>query len=534
MLAPVPAPNAAEQRITAKVLAGPIRFLADDALEGRGPGTRGDQLARLYIASMMESLGLRPGGPDGGWEQPFELLGITGTAPARWTFASGRERLDLVNQHDFVAVSGVQTARAVVESAEVVFVGYGIQAPEYGWDDFKEADLRGKVLLMLNNDPDWDPDLFAGKRRLYYGRWTYKYESAARQGAAGAIIVHTTESAGYPWQTVQTSWSGENSRLPSDHGPELQVQGWVTEEAARRLVALSGHDLPALVASARQRAFVPVPLGVTTSIRLENRLRRYQTANVLGVLPGRDPLLREQCVVYTAHHDHLGAKKGKDGAVAIYNGAVDNASGVAQLLAVARAFQALPEPPRRSVLFLAVAAEEQGLLGSAYYAAHPTVAPGRMVANLNFDGANIWGRTRDVPAVGFGKSTLDQVAAAAAARQGRTLVDEQFPERGSFYRSDQFNFAKLGIPALYLAVGSDFIGRPKGWGREQVEAWIERHYHQPSDDLDAGWNFDAMVEDARLGFAIGWTVAESATMPAWRPGDEFEPARQRALEGLTR
>jgi Zn-dependent M28 family amino/carboxypeptidase len=528
------APDSAVARrsITAPALAGPMRFLASDLLEGRGPGTRGDALARAYIASEMEEIGLRPGGTDGGWEQPIELIGLRTEVPDHWDFTSDRRRLRL-ERADFVATTGVAAEHAAVVDAEVVFVGYGIQAPEYGWDDFKGADLRGKVLLMLNDDPDWDPALFAGARRLYYGRWTYKYESAARQGAAGAIILHTPQSAAYPWQTVQTSWSGENSRLPDDRRPQLQIQGWVTEEAGERIATLAGHSLESLTAEARRREFAPIPLGVTTSLAVSNRVRRYQTANVIGALAGSDPALRNQAVVYTAHHDHLGMKTDPGGQAVIYNGALDNAAGVAQLLAIARAFAAAA-PPRRSVLFITLAAEEQGLLGSEYYVAHPTVPPAQIVAAINFDGGNVWGRTRDVSVVGYGKSTVDSWAADAAGAQDRVLVDERFPERGMFYRSDQFNFARSGVPVLYARGGIDFIGRPQGWGLEQVDAWIASHYHQPTDDFDPTWNLDGMVEDACFSFAVGYALAQSAEMPTWTPGDEFESVRVRALAGSPR
>jgi Zn-dependent M28 family amino/carboxypeptidase len=515
--------------ITAESLAARVRFLSDDLLEGRAPGTRGDRLARLYIATEMAAIGLQPAAPNGGWEQLVPLVGVTSTLPRGWDFVRGRKRLRLRAGDDFVVASGVVADDVKVHDAEVVFVGYGIQAPEYGWDDFKGADLHGKVLLFLNDDPDWDPQLFAGKRRLYYGRWTYKYESAARQGALGAIVLHTEASAGYPWQTVQTSFSGEISRLPGGERPALQVEAWITEDAATRLVALAGHRLAELVGRARSRDFTPVSLGVSTSLQLHNRVRRYESANVLGMLPGIDPARRGELVVYTAHHDHLGMKRGPSGEVQIYNGALDNAAGVAQLLAVAQAFRALPAPPARSILFAAVAAEEQGLLGSAYLVAHPPVPPARMAADLNIDGANIWGPTRDVAEVGYGKSTLDRFTVAAAARQGRVLTDEPFPERGSFYRSDQFNFARAGVPSLFLHPGIDFVGRPAGWGSEHLEAWIEEHYHQPSDDFGPDWNLDGMVQDTRLLFAVGRAVADSAAMPQWNAGDEFEAIRQRSL-----
>jgi Zn-dependent M28 family amino/carboxypeptidase len=413
----------------------------------------------------------------------------------------------------------------------VVFVGYGIQAPEYQWDDFKGADLRGKTLLMLNNDPDWDSQLFAGRRRLYYGRWTYKFESAARQGAAAAIVIHTDESAGYPWQTVQTSWSGESSYLPRAPDGAVAVQAWLTQGAANRLVALAGMDLDQLTRAARARSFAPIPLGVRTALELRNAVRRFETANVLGLLPGRDAVQRDNVVILTAHHDHLGAKE-MNGERVVYNGAVDNAAGVAQLLAIARAFRALPAAPRRSVLFAALGAEEAGLLGSAYYARQPTFPAGRIMANLNFDGGNIWGRTTDIAGVGFGKSTLDRYVALAAAAQGRQFTDEAFPEQGSFYRSDQFNFAKIGVPAVFLRPGISFVGRPEGWGRQQTDAWIARHYHQPSDDFDPGWNLDGMVDDARLAFHVAHMIAESTEVPAWVPGDEFAAVRAQALKAV--
>jgi Zn-dependent M28 family amino/carboxypeptidase len=518
----------ASAQITAASLAAPMRFLSSDLLEGRGPGTRGDEIARRYIASEMEEIGLLPGGSDGGWEQPIEMVGLTTVLPPHWDFTNGAQRVRLDPSTDFVVATGVGTARAGIDGAELVFVGYGIQAPEYAWDDFKGADLRGKVLLFLNNDPDWDPQLFAGTRRLYYGRWTYKFESAARQGAAGAIVIHTAESASYPWQTVQTSWSGENSRLVDADEQALQIRAWLSEDAAKRIAALGGQSLDALTRAARSRDFAPLPLGVRTAIHVKNVVRRYQTANVIGILPGNDATLAGQAVIYTAHHDHLGSKLGADGRRIIYNGALDNAAGIAQLLAVARAFRAAPAP-RRSVIFVAVAAEEQQLLGSLYYVDHPNVAPSQMVANINFDGGNVWGRTRDVSVVGYGKSSLDRYAAAAAAKQGRTLTDERFPERGVFYRSDQFNFARAGVPVLFARSGIDYIGRPEGWGREQVDAWIAAHYHQPSDDFDPAWNFDGMIEDAELTFEVGYALAQSSDMPQWTPGDEFEGVRKQAV-----
>lgn len=530
-LSSLPVPAAAHEAarvIDRDTLRAPIRFLSDDLLAGRGPASEGDRLTQLYLATQMEFMGLQPGAPDGGWLQPFDVVGITSHAPETWTFEKGGEQAGFARSTEFVAFSGVQEPKASLAGAEVVFVGYGIEAPEYDWDDFKGADLEGKVLLMLNNDPDWDPELFAGKTRLYYGRWTYKYESAARQKAAGAIVIHTTPSAGYPWQVVETSWSGTQFELPAAGEPRLQVAGWLTGDAAGRLAALAGHDLAKLTEAARKRDFQPVPLGVTTSLSLDNEIERVETANVMGLLPGGDPELSKQVVVFTAHHDHLGVAADKDGD-AIYNGALDNAAGTSQLLAIAKAMTELPEPPKRSLLFLFVAAEEQGLLGSEFYATHPSFLPGRIAANLNFDGGNIWGPTRDVTLIGMGKSTLDQVAQQVSTAQGRTLKADQFPDKGFYYRSDQFNFAKIGVPALYFDTGTDFVGRPEGWGEERIEQWTEVHYHQPSDELEPDWDFDGMIQDALLGFYAGLIIADDEAIPMYNPGDEFEAARKAAL-----
>lgn len=524
--------EAASQEITAELLRGYIRELSADKYEGRGPGSRGDVAARQYLAVEMEKLGLEPGAAGGSWEQPFDLIGVTSEQPEQWTFSRDDDSLTLEHWDEFIAASGVQEERAEVEDAEVVFAGYAIQAPEYDWDDFKDADLRGKILLIVNNDPNWDPELFEGETRLWYGRWDYKYLSAARQGAAGAIIIHTQPSAGYPFQVVQTSFSGERFELPAGDEPRLQVAAWVTEDAARELVALSGNDLDALREAADNRDFEPVPLGITTSIGMDVTLKKTTSANVLGLIRGSDPELRDEVVIYTAHHDHLGVGTPNDEGDAIYNGAMDNASGVAQLLGIAKAIKALPEAPRRSVLFALVGAEEQGLLGSEYYAAHPTFPPGKIAANLNYDGGNIWGVTHDVTFIGLGKSTIDEIVEDFAAEQGRVVKPDQFPDRGYFYRSDQFNFAKIGVPAMYLDQGTDFVDRPPDWGKQQINHYTDVNYHQPSDEYDDSWNFDGMIDDALLGFWTGLAIANADEMPSWVPGDEFEAARLEALSAV--
>jgi Zn-dependent M28 family amino/carboxypeptidase len=518
----------AKRQITAGSLAAPIRFLADDLLEGRGPATRGDSLTQLYLATELEALGYQPAGTDK-YRQEFDVVGTTAQLPATWSFKTRGGNVDLKLSDDYIAGSGVQTETAGFDNAELVFVGYGIEAPEYKWNDFKGVDVKGKVLVMLNNDPDWDDKLFAGMTRLYYGRWVYKYESAARHGAAGVIIVHTTPSAGYPWQVVQSSWGGEQFELPAEGEPRIQVKGWGTEESVKRLLKAGGYDLDTLVKSARERSFKPVKLGITTSIHFQNKVSRVRTGNVAGLLPGSDPKLKDQVVIYTAHHDHFGVGQPDATGDKIYNGAQDNASGCAQLLAIARAFAALPERPRRSVMILFVAGEEQGLLGSKYYSLHPTVKPGKMAANINYDGGNFRGRTKDLIQVGKGKSSIDAIAQAVLARQGRVLVDDAFPDKGHFYRSDQFNFAKIGVPALYFDSGIDYIGKPEGWGREQDDQWTEHIYHQPSDQIDDTWVFDGMIEDASVGFLTGWLIAQADPMPTWNKGDEFEAARLKAL-----
>jgi len=522
----------AEAVITGKVLHDYVARISADEFEGRAPASRGDIAARRYLQQQLQQLGFQPGAENGQWQQPFDLVGITSHVPSTWMFARDGKQLVLKDWDQFIANSGVQSDRSVINNAEVVFVGYGIVAPEYNWDDYKGQDLHGKVLLMLNNDPDWDPDLFQGRTRLRYGRWTYKYEIAAVQGAVGAIIIHTTPSAGYPFQVIQTSNDGEQFELPAGTEPRVQVAAWVTEDAARQLAGLANLDLDELVASARSRDFQPVALGLKTSITMQNTTRRVTSANVLGLLPGSDPELKNEVVVYSAHHDHFGIGKPNASGDKIYNGARDNGSGVAQVLAIARAFQALPEPPKRSILVALVGGEEQGLLGSQYYSEHPTFAPGRIAADINFDSANIWGRTRDISYIGYGKSSLDKIVDAVAARQGRIVVPDQLPDRGYFYRSDQYNFARIGVPAAYLKGGNDFIGRPPGWGKQQIENYEARDYHQPSDELTDGWNFDGMVQDSRLAFLTGLIIANTTQKPQWNHGDEFEAARLKALAAI--
>ncbi len=525
--------SGAAATISGELLERHIRELSSDAYGGRSPGTAGDRKTQAYIVEQMQSLGLQPGAPGRRWRQAFELVGLNAEQPATWRFqsrADGRGEVQFEQSTDFIVGSGVQSRRAAVEDAEVVFVGFGIQAPEYHWDDYKGVDVSGKLLLMLNNDPHWSEDLFQGEARLYYGRWSYKYEMAAALGAAGAIIVHTDYSAGYPWQVVQTSWSGTQFELPNQGEAVTQVKAWMTEDAVRRLVALSGGEWQQLVEQARSRDFQPVELALRTSLSMPVTLTRTETANVLGVLPGSDVAKSDEVVVYSAHHDHLGTDEDATLEDRIYNGAMDNAAGVASVLAIAAAFKSMRAPPRRSILFAFVGAEEQGLLGSLYYARHPTYPPRAIAANVNMDGGQVHGRTADVAYIGYGRSDLDRVAEAVAARQHRVIVGDQMPHAGYFYRSDHFSFARIGVPSINFRGGSDLLDGGKERGRALREAYITEHYHQPGDEVSDDWRFDGLAEDAQFGFYCGHLIADQDALPAWYPGDEFEAARLRALE----
>ena len=525
-----PAEKAAAATITPEVIRAHTRFLASDLLEGRAPSTRGDRLSLEYVAAQMEAMGLAPAAPGGGWIQKVPLVAITPKVPDAMTCAgpAGRQE-SLRYRQDFMAFPGVQKATASIENAEVVFVGYGIVAPEYGWDDYKDVDVRGKVLLMMNNDPEDDPKLFAGKTRLWYGRWDYKYEIAGRKGAAAAIIIHTTPSAGYDWNVIQTGWGGERYELPDEGSPRTALKAWATDNASKKIAALGGQDLDRMRAAAQRKDFRPVPLGVTVSFAVQSAIRNVESGNALGQIRGSDPSLSKQIVIYTAHHDHFGKKEGgKPGEEVIFHGARDNASGVAAVLAIARADTRLPRPPRRTIVFASVTAEEQGLLGSEYLAKHPPVPARDIAANINIDELNIWGRTRDVSMIGLGKSSLDVPIREILAMQGRTVKADPFPDKGHFYRSDQFNFAKIGVPASYFDPGTDFIGKPAGWGEQQIDRYEKQEYHQPADEYRDSWDLTGAIEDLRLDFYLGVRVANADAMPRWNPGDEFEGARKKA------
>jgi Zn-dependent M28 family amino/carboxypeptidase len=512
--------QAAAAAITPAALAARTRMLADDALEGRAPGSRGSELAMKYIAADLEAQGLVPGAEDGkSWLQKVPLVAINATVPPSVQVSTPKGPLTLKVPDDLVVMSGVQQKSVSLPPSDVIFVGYGIVAPEFGWDDYKDVDVRGKVVVVMNNDPEKDPALFGGKTRLWYGRWDYKYLQAAKKGAAGVLILHTIPSAGYPWQVVVTSHAREKFELPAGSEPRVLAKMWLTEDAGKKLAQMGGEDLDQLRAAAETKEFRPKTLRAKFGVSFTNTTRNVESANVIGVLPGADPELAKEAVVYTAHHDHLGVGAAKNGDT-IYNGAVDNASGVAALLAIARAATAAPRP-KRSMVFLAVTAEEQGLLGSEWYCAHPTFAPGRIAADLNMDSMNVHGKTTDVGYVGLGKSSLDDLVEAVARAQGRVVHGDAFPDRGSFYRSDQFSFAHIGVPAIYVRGGPSFVGRPAGYGKEVAETFERTHYHQPSDEFDPAWDWSGAVQDAQLLLVAGLRIANASALPAWRAGDEF-------------
>ena len=519
----------AGKTINEHTLRAHIQFLADDLLGGRAPGTTGSVLAQKYIASQMKLIGLAPGFENKSYYQEFDVMETDILPVMNLTVAGKEKELQLQYYENFIAFPGVKKEDIQIKDVELVFVGYGIQAPEYDWDDFKNVDVRGKVLLILNNDPDHgDADFFGGKARLYYGRWDYKYQQAAKMGASGAIIIHTTPSAGYPWKVVQTSWSGKQFELPQIKESPLTYKAWITEDAAYKITKIAGKNLDELRALAEKESFSPVPLGITVTGNISAQYRFFKAANVGGLLPGRDNELRQEVVVFTAHYDHLGIGKAIAGD-SIYNGALDNAAGVASILTLAKTFTLLETPPSRSLLFLAVDGEESGLLGSQFYAENPTFPPGKIAANINIDGANIWGKTRDIALIGFGKSNIDALVKEIAKSQNRKVLPDQKPEQGSFYRSDQFNFAKIGVPAFYFDNGIDFVGRSKDWGEKTVTNWIETYYHQPCDEYSPDWDLSGHIQDLFLVFQVAVRLANDKKMPSWLPGDEFEAVRKKAI-----
>jgi Zn-dependent M28 family amino/carboxypeptidase len=508
-----------------------VKFLADDLLEGRGPGSRGGMLAAKYIAAQFESLGLEPAAADRTYFQQVQMIGTKTDPTTKLTVKSGAGDAEFKFGDDFVGGTDLEQTE-IPAGGEIVFVGYGINSPENKWDDFKGVDLRGKVLLIMVNDPPAnpaEPELFGGKALTYYGRWTYKYEEAARRGAAGAILIHSNESAGYGWSVVRNSWGGERFGLvPDASAPALKLKSWVTEETARRIAQMGGHNLDQLRQSATHRAFKPVTLNARVEMMLRTQVQRLTSPNVVAIYRGNDPTLRNEFVAYSSHWDHLGIRPDQSGDN-IYNGAVDNATGIAGMLAIAKAFKSLNVKPRRSVVFIATTAEEQGLLGAEYFVRHPLVPTAQIVANINLDSMNVLGLTTDISPLGAERSTLGKFIEEVAKENNLTIASDPRPEQGSFYRSDHFPFAKAGVPAVSFKSGTKFVGHNDKWGEEQFADYNTHRYHQPADEYSPNWDFSGMIQQSRLAFWIGLRVANSTDTPQWNKGDEFERARMRTL-----
>src|SRR5437764_2312821 len=524
-----------QSQIREDALRAHIKFLSDDRLEGRGTGAKGGETAALYIAEQFEAMGLKGAGPNGSFWQPVSLVGVKAD-PKTELRINGQDRSEVLKfADDFVAFTGAQTDRVNV-NADLVFVGYGIDSPEQKWNDYKGAaeDYRGKILVMLVNDPPataQEPGLFGGRRLTYYGRWTYKYEEAARRGAVGAILLHTNESAGYPWSVVRTSngsWRFDIARTASDKTPYLQVRSWMTDEAAHQMMRLAGLNLDELRRQAASRDFRPVKLNLTGSLNLNSEVKRVEAPNVVAILPGRDPKLRDEYVVYSAHWDHFGIGAPDKTGDTIYNGALDNATGVASVLEIARVLSSLPlaERPRRSMLFLITTGEEQGLIGSEWYSLHPLVPINKTAADINLDSMNILGPTRDFVPLGAERSSLKAIVDAIARERGLRISPDPRPEQGSFYRSDHFPFAKVGVPSISLKEGSDYIGHTKEWGEKKFREYNEAHYHQPSDEFRDDWDFRGMIQEADFAMAIGRRVADAPALPRFNPNDEFAKTRR--------
>ena len=516
--------------ITPHEIDGHLRYLSSDLLEGRAPATRGGRLAAEYIAAQLRVFGVEPG-LNGSYFQKVPIDIVAANRATIRAAATGRATATFRYPDDVVVWAG-SAAESSAARGELVFVGYGSTAPEYKWNDFKDADVRGKVLLVLVNDPPAprnEPELFGGRAMTYYGRWTYKFEEAERRGAAGALIVHTTERAGYPWHTVVGSWAKEQRMLPRDPSlpAPLGVRGWITDSAATALLKQAGLDLAQLRTQAESRDFTPVSTGIMMDLSFRNTVEHLESENVVGVIRGRDAMARDEYVAFSSHWDHLGIGPAVDGD-SIYNGAVDNASGVATLLAVARAAQQSPKP-RRSFLFVFVTAEESGLLGSAFFGENPTVPVAKIVANLNVDAPNLYGRVRDLEVLGANKSSLGPALARMLAARGMRISPEEHPERGHFYRSDHFSFAKVGVPAISIDLGTDVVGRPKGWGVQQNEDYTAHRYHQPSDEYRPDFDLTGAAQVAEIVLRFGTSVANSTTVPTWNRDAEFREVRERSL-----
>src|SRR5882724_8263073 len=518
--------------ITPDALLAHIKTLASDEFEGRSPGSKGEELSIKYISDQFRSIGLKPGNPDGSYFQEAPLAGIK--SDPKMSFVVGGNKIDLKYPDDFVASSARLQPEIKVDNSDLVFVGYGVVAPEYGWDDYKGVDVRGKTILMLINDPavpdpkdpsKLDEKMFKGKAMTYYGRWTYKYEIAAQKGAAAAIIIHETEPAAYPWQVVRSSWAKENFELdnPNKNADVVSARSWITIDVAKKLFADCGQDFDALKRSAVTKDFRPVALNAKANIDIKQALRSFKSQNVIGKFEGADPALKDEFIIYTAHWDHLGRHPELQGDQ-IFNGAIDNASGVASVIELADAFMKVNPPPKRSVLFMATTAEEAGLLGAKFYAEHPLYPLEKTLADINIDSMNVWGKARDIEDTSWGFSTMDDALAEAAKRQGLAAIPNARPEKGSIYRADNFEFSKVGVPSLYIGKGEHLVSRPPN-GPLRSDEFDLKDYHQVTDEVHADWDLSGAVQDVDLLFEVGDQNANADKLPEWKPGNEFKPKR---------
>jgi Zn-dependent M28 family amino/carboxypeptidase len=524
-----PAAIAAMENIRPANIEQQVRFLSHDLLEGRGTGQRGGDIAAEYIATQFALYGLKPAGDNGTYLQKVPLVGITPGADTRFTLApasgqaSDLKPMDLKPLDDYVAYDQTQQPESTID-AEIVYVGYGIEAPEYNWDDYKGVDVKGKVLLMLVNQPSDDPKIFHGKALTYYGRWTYKYEEAARKGAVGAILIHKTDMASYGWEVVRNSNSGEHSYLKLAGTPQLKAAAWIQLDVARKLASSAGMDLDKMMADARSRNFKPVPMNVRLKARMTSKVRPFESNNVIAMLPGSDARLKDEAIMYTAHYDHFGIRPDLPGDN-IFNGAMDNATGCGVLLELARVYAGAAQKPRRSVLFASVTAEEQGLLGSEYLGKYPPIPAGKIQLDLNYDDVKPLGAPEEVQIAGAERTSFYPVVQSMANEFRLAIRPDARPEAGHYYRSDHFSLARVGIPAFSINEGMKFKSHTEAWGLDQDADYTKNHYHQPSDEYRPGMDYTSDAAMARFGFALGWVAANQPNQITWKKGDEFEKAR---------
>lgn len=526
--------------ITEDSIAQHVRVLADDSFMGRAPATEGEQMTVDYIINQFEQLGLEPGMPDGNWIQMVPVIGQTTSRNTSLRISSGRSQLFQVPYFTDLMVSpALDQEKVRVRDAELVFVGYGIDAPEENWNDYKDVDVSGKIIVVKNSNPINGVDGFKGNSRLYYGRWSYKYEIAQEKGAIGILIIHTTPTAGYPWSVVANSFGRERFTLKPDgeNRAVTEFNGWLSARASVQLFEAAGLNLEELMEAADSPDFQPVSLGnLRASIDLEASYKELELMNVVGLLRGehdtntKKEIYNQEYVVFSAHHDHLGIGTPVDGD-SIYNGAMDNASGVSGMINLANAFKLVQSDLKRNLLFVAVGGEESGLLGSQFFALNPPVPAGRMSANINTDMLNVYGKTRDVVSIGLGRTNIDSILEEEAARYGRYVVPDQQPDQGFFYRSDHFSFARVGVPALYLNRGVDFIDKPEDH-IDFVAEHLRERYHAVHDRFDDTWDLSGTVEDLKLYFRVAYRIANADQIMEWTPGNEFEAARIRSLQEL--